>query len=244
MSIRMDVALQIPAFKEDDLTSTMDAWVDQPVPDGVNISYEAWITPSDDPKHRCGTWRQGEAHDVFEAFEAPQYKLVARNVAHESAFERGFDAFIVADADAPPLRDSTLSALIDGISDENTVAAVSNPVCDPTPIGLWSNMGVYGKEFIGAVHGQCHAVTHRGWSYAGPLSEDVDHTEVISVWFEEEYGFGQRLHDAGNVDYRFDAPVYNDTRRRECGWYKSWGRDHEFCERVEGDETFAPELSK
>lgn len=238
----MDVALQLVAFREEDLTSTMDAWADQPVPEGANISYEAWITPDDGADWRRATWREAETHPVFDPFEAPQYKLVARNAAHDSAIDRGYDAWITADADAPPLSDSTLSALIDGVSKPENVAAVSNPVCDVTPIGIWSNLGVYAKEFIGGIHGQCHAVTARGWAEAGPFEENLNHTEIRSVWAEEEYGFGQRLHDAGGVDYRFDAPVYNDTRRRECAWYKAWGKRHEFCERVEGDDTFAPDL--
>jgi len=236
----MDVALQLVAFKEPGLSATMDAWAAQPTPEDVSVSYEAWITP-DGPKAACGTWQQATEDATFTAFEAPQYKLRARNAAHDSAAERGFDAFLVCDADAPPVTDDALSALLGRLREPGVGAAVSRPVSPPTPFGLLSNVGVVAKEVIGGVHGQTHALTTRAWQAAGPFADDVDHTDLRSVWAEEEYRFGHRLRQAARVEYVRDARVYNDTRRSQCrlrrGLHRPGG---EFCDRQVGAETFHP----
>lgn len=238
----MDVALQVAAFKEPGLTETLDAWAAQPVPDGVTISYEAWVTPSGH-RERCETWQQAEAHDVFSAVEAPQFKLRTRNAAHDDAVARGVDTIISCDADAPPLSTDTLTNLLEHIDHPWTVAAVANPVAPATkPTGLLSNFGVAAKELVGGMHGQCHALTAGGWRAAGPFSDDVDHTKLNSVWLEEEYRFPHRLRQVGKVAYCLDAPVRNDTRRIDCRWARATrSNEDEFCERRASEETFAPD---
>lgn len=235
----MHVAVQLLAFQEPDLSETMDEWAGQQIPSWADVSFEAWVTP-DGPKDQCGTWQQAASHDTFAVAEAPQYKLRARNAAHDSAVERGYDALVACDADAPPLEPTTLKNLLTAAREPRTACVCANPVAPKTPVGIYSNVGVYTKEAIGGIHGQCHLLTPGAWRHAGPFSDDVDHTELKSVWMEEEYGFGQRLREYGSVKYAFDAPVYNDTRRRECAWAKAARRDHPFCDRVDGDETFAP----
>lgn len=237
----MDVAIQVAAFEEPGLAGTLDAWAAQPVPEWATVSYEAWVTPSG-PKGACGTWQQAADHDTFTVREAPQYKLRARNAAHESALDRGIDAFVSCDADAPPLSDRTLSNLLDPLRSRGTVASVSNPVSPSNPIGIYSNLKAYAREFVfRSVHGQCHAVTTDAWRQAGPFADDIDHTTLHSVWMEEEYGFGNRLRDVGRVEYAYDAPVRNDIRRAECRWRRAAGKaTGEFCDRAEGEKTFAP----
>lgn len=233
----MRVSLQVPAFKEPGLSDTLDAWAEQYVPSWADISYEAWVTPSG----RGETWRQAEEHPVFEAAEAPQYKLRARNAAHDSAVERGYDAIMTVDADAPPLSDDTLKNLLTAAREPRVACVCANPVASKTPVGIYSNIGVYTKEVIGGIHGQCHVLSRGAWQHAGPFSDGVDHTDLKSVWKEEEYRFGRRLRQHGKVVYKFDAPVFNDTRRRECAWRDILpGEKDAYCEKPDGDETFHP----
>lgn len=237
----MEIALQLLAFEEPGLTATMDAWADQAEPPGYSVSYEVWVTPSG-PKEACGTWRQAEHHDLFSVHEAPQYKLRARNAAHDSAARRGLDAFIACDADAPPLDRDTLTNLLTPLSRPETAAVVANPVSPTTPAGVYCNLKAYAREYVfRSVHGQCQAITTDAWRQAGPFADDVDHTSMHSVWLEEEYSFGHRLRDVGAVEYVYDAPVYNDTRRQECRWRRG-ARRHtgDFCDRPGSDKTFAP----
>lgn len=242
----MDVAVQMLAFREGrNFTRTMDAWAEQPVPGFVGgVSYEAWVTPSARPKANCSTWRQAVEHPVFEANEAPKFKLPSLNAARQSAMLAGRDVFVTSDADAPPLARTTLTALLEPLVDSSVAAVASNPVCPTNPIGLYSNLGVTFKEVIGGLHGQCHALSAPAWDVAGPLDEDLDHTRLWSVWKEEEYRFAHRLRQYGQVRYRIDAPVYNDTRRRECAWLEALGKQTaDYCERREGDETFNPDAA-
>lgn len=236
-------AVQVVAFDEPELSSTLDAWADQRVPSGVDVTYEAWITPAVEPRTQDPTWRQAADHPVFEPFETPPYKLPSRNVAHETAISRGDDFFIVGDADAPPLTENVLTALTRPLTDREVVCVCSNPVASVRrPAGAWANLGVYVKEAAaGGIHGQCHLVTARGWRAAGPFEEALDHTNIKEVWPEEEYAFGQRLRDHGRVKYAGRAKVRNDTRRLECSWRRALGLPvDDYCAKPAGSDTFAP----
>lgn len=235
----MDIALQLVAYKEPGLTETMDAWAAQAAPPDADVRYEAWVTPAGG-RATCGTWQQATAHETFVAREAPQYKLRARNAAHDDALARGVDGFIACDADAPPLAPGTLSTLLTRLNGDAVAAVCANPVAPTGPVGVSMNAGVYLKEALGGIHGQCHAVTAEAWRAAGPFSDAVDHTELRSVWLEEEYRFGKRLSRVGEVDYAFDAPVHNDVRRRMCRLRSVARRGtDDYCDRI-GTETFRP----
>ena len=237
----MQVAIQVPAFKEPELWATLDAIADQPVPPFVDhIEYEAWITPDGDPVE-CMTFQQAMQHPTFEAYEAPKYKLPTRNRAHTSAVDRGFDTFVTWDADAPPVREETLTNLLTRLQNPETVAVCAYPVAKPRPVGFVASLGVNVKEMIGGMHGQCHAVTADAWEYAGPFKENIDQTDIAPVWIEEEMRFGIRLRQIGKVEYAKDAPVRNDVRRLLCKYQRTLRRPMDpYCEKPEGEDTFAP----
>lgn len=237
----MNAVLQIAAFREPGIADALDAWADQPEPSWASVDYEAWVTP-DGAKEACQTWQVADAHPVFEAHEAPQYKLRARNAAHGSALERGYDAIVSCDADAPPLGRGTLSALLERLSAPGAAAVCAWPSSPPSPLGIFSNVKTRAREVVfRSIHGQCHAMTAEAWSHAGPFADDIDHTSLHPVWMEEEFRFGRRLRDVGRVEYAKDAKVYDDTRRMRCRLQRSARRPRsDYCEKPEGNDTFAP----
>lgn len=217
----MDVVIQVPAYDEDPSTlrETLSAIRDQPVPADVDVFYEAWITPASEHD------RSFDVADSagFEPYEAPQYKIPARNAAHNRAVEHGADAIVTWDADAPPLRPDVLSTLMHRLVEPSVVAVNSTPVAAVTPDGQLSTTGVV-VDAAGAIedtlkphlHGQCSAITAEGWRAAGPFDEGLDHTDGQSVRAEEEIAFRARLEGVGRVVDEQSAIVFNNPRRHLC----------------------------
>lgn len=232
-----DVAVQVPGYREPNLSDTLDDIVAQETPAWMSVSYECWVTPSPSGE----TWEQARSHPTFRAFEAPQGKLSTRNAAHEDAFSRGADAVVTWDADAPPVHDHVLVGMVDPI-ERGAVASMAVPKSPPTVTGIAVNASVSVLQSVFPyIHGQCSAISREGWGHAGPFDDSVDQTVPTQVWFEEERGFYRRLREVGEVVRVSDATVVNDLRRYACLFsMKGFTDVPEFCDRVDGDVTFSP----
>lgn len=233
----MRVALQLPAYDEPRMASTMDAWAAQPVPHFVSdISREAWVTPSDGR-----TMQIAREHRGFKAFEAPSGKLPARNEAHDSAVRRGYDVMVAFDADAPPLTENTLPALLQPIYNGEAVATNAYADAEGGLLASVTNARERFKGAIGGVNGRGHAFTRSAWEHAGPFRQ-VNDADIKSVWVEEELKFPYRVRQVGPFKRAPDARVHRDLRRERCRLAKLKGdAESPFCERMSGDTTFAPE---
>lgn len=237
----MDAAVQVIAFDEPEskLHAIFESIENQET--GHLIHPEAWITPShpDDP-----SFRVVEQHG-FPAFEAGQGKLTARNEAHNSAFDRGFDAVVTLDVDATLLSKYTLDNLLTPLETEGVGATNSMPISGRRPDGTISPGGLLidlGGRIEDVVyphmHGQCSAFTERAWAYAGPFSTHLDQTDVDEVRLEEEVGFYNRINEKFEMEFCKDAPVYNDMRRHLTRLGVT--HDESYQERI-GTKTFGDE---
>lgn len=222
----------------------LEAWADQPVPKDVELDREAWVTLHPPDKELCDTWQTAIAAAGFEAHEAPKGKLAARNKAHDHAFEEAeADVVVVADADAPPLRQDTLVNLLEPFTDEDVVATNSNPVSTGMAGKVVNLFARFEDETRPQMHGQCSAITDWGWEEAGPFDTDLDQTRIEEVRDEEEFRFRDRLKQWGTVEDVEEAVVENDTRRVACSVPRAMGRftskypNSDYCQR-HGVETF------
>jgi len=216
----MDAVVQIPAYEEGrTVYKTATEITQQRVPDGWDVDYEAWVTLSPPDRELCDTWQNAMAAENVEVYEAPVGKLSARNVAHDSAVERGYDVFFSWDADAPPVYEDTMATMLRAFEQD------PRPVCvDSTPKS--SPDGVVGQvvDFTAAIediatphiHGQCHAMTAEAWEAVGPFDESVDQTSLPTVRAVEEFGLWRKLRAIGDVAKPPGAVVYNDPRRIKC----------------------------
>jgi hypothetical protein len=237
-----DVVIQLPAYDEANIIAdTMRAIREQPVPEGYTVTYEAWITRNEDKFGLCDTMVAADRVEGWDTFEAPQGKLSARNAAHDDALARGADIIVTWDADAPPLTEGTLTALVAPFEDDAVVAVNSVPVAAPEPdlIGRLTDLTGFALDRINPhIHGQCHAMTAAAWDRLGPFDDSIDQTESTTVRQIEEFGFYDRLTEIGTVVTADDAVVFNDTRRTRCR-VPLLG-DSEFCDRRSGAVTFRP----
>jgi hypothetical protein len=242
----MNVALQVPSFREgEDMVPTLDALLDQQVPQYVeNLSLEVWVTLSPPSRELCTTWQTALRQAGFEPFEAPSGKLSARNAAHDSAVERGFDVIVVCDADAPPLHDGVLKALLDPFEKQAADAVRGHPVSRWHIFGTLENVARRATRSIhGHMHGQLSAFTAKAWGCAGPFDETVDQTNINEVWPEEEFDFADRLRDCGKLVDAPEAKVRNDSRRTRCRFERAFafsGRGVNSWCADRGVETFEP----
>lgn len=212
--------VQIPAYEEGrTVYETATEIAQQRVPDGWDVDYEAWVTLSPPDRDLCDTWQNAMAAENVDVFEAPQGKLSARNAAHDSAVERGYDVFFSWDADAPPLREDTMAAML------RAFEKTPRPVCvnsrpKSSPDGLLGQV----VDFAAAVediatphiHGQAHALTTEAWEAIGPFDESIDQTDLPAVRAEEEFGFWRKLRSMGKIFEPPGAVVYNNPRRIAC----------------------------
>lgn len=237
----MDVAVQIPAIDEPPdsfrrmIRETLAASTET-----FNPTYEAWVTPVE-KRDRTARVAREEGLDVY---EAPEGKISTRNAAHDHAFETGHDAVIEIDADAPPLNDDALDAMIEPLYDDSIAAVNSIPMAMRDPdwefsvVGAVVDIGGFLEDvFIPHFHGQCGAFREDAWRHAGPFDESVDQKNSVKIRREEEYDFYWRLRECGDVVYPKRARFYNDPRRHVCHT-KIFG-DADYCDR-RGELTFEP----
>lgn len=238
----MDVALQIPAFDEgQEMVPTLESITDQRVPEYVHrISYEAWVTPSDGQ-----TLAAAESVDAFDVFEAGEGKLTARNEAHDSAVERGFDVIATWDADNPPRSDDTLENLLEPFRDPSVSAVNGNPVSQWHLWGTLENLArPVHRAVANHIHGQLSAFTADAWAHAGPFDTTIDQTELQTVWSEEEKDFAARLREHGEMVHATGATVVNDSRRTKCRFQRighRFGRTPDSWCLERGEKTFCPD---
>jgi cellulose synthase/poly-beta-1,6-N-acetylglucosamine synthase-like glycosyltransferase len=214
----MKVAVQVVAYDEPDekLSQTFESVNRQQVPRRLHVEKEAWVTPAHPDDSAFSVARE----HGFDAYEAGQGKLTARNQAHNSAFDRGCDAIVTLDADAPMLSEHTLRNLVTPIRDGKAGAVNSYPVSHKTPNNALSLFGLVVDTLGRAedavfphLHGQCSAVSERAWRNCGPFETDIDQTDSVAVRKVEEFEFCRCLKRNSGITMRFDAPVYNDPRR-------------------------------
>lgn len=234
----MRVAIQVPVYDEDPrmLRDTLTAFK-QANAESFEASYEAWITPSRpadplfDVARECG----------FSTFEAPEGKLSARNAAHNSAFERGHDAFITIDADAPLLSDQAFEGMVrelrEGAEGVNAVSiARRDPQGGRSVAGALVDAACLLEDVVvGHLSGRCSGVTREGWEHAGPFDDSIDQTDRTTVRSEEEFKLYRKVSEVGPVTYADDAHVHNDLRRHICKLPFTGS-----CDRFDSDVTFSP----
>lgn len=237
----MHAIVQVPAFDEpaDTLGDRLRRIREQAPPDGWDVAFEAWITPTgpSDPTFEIAR-RAG-----FETFEAPSGKLSTRNEAHSRAVDAGADAIVTWDADAPPLRDDALVGLLEPLEDADVVAVNSVPGATISPEGGLSLVGMFvdaGGWLEDAVrphmHGQCSAFSADAWKVAGPFDTSIDETAGKVVRGEEEIGFYHRLNQLGDVVREERAVIFNEPRRHFCRLVPQMAPDG-YCDR-RGTTTF------
>jgi hypothetical protein len=229
--------IQVPAFEEADvLADTLQEINDQPVPDGVSVTKQVWVTRSEDRRGVCTTWQAGTTVAGWDVLEAPRGKLSARNRAHNHALDNGADLICAWDADAPPRAERTLAALVGVVSQPGVALANSNPVArDGSLLGVGSEVASKLEDSVAPhVHGQCHVMTAEAWRQAGPFDTDLDQTSIGEVRAEEEFAFRRRVAEVGEVVDVSEARVFNDPRRNAC---RLPNYEDPFCERI-GDNTF------
>lgn len=217
----MKSVVQIPAYNEPaTLPRTARDILNQPVPEGHTIDVEAWVTRSEDESGCCSTMNAARSVEGLTPYEAPKGKLSARNAAHEHAVREGYDAFVSWDADAPPLSDRTLSALVTALEGESVVAANSVPVArgnDSSVLGTAVDAFSAVEEAVFPhINGQAHAITTAAWEQVGPFDETIDQTDMRTVRGEEEFGLIRGLRSIGKVVKPPEARVFNDPRRMYC----------------------------
>lgn len=209
--------VQIPAYEEGrTVYETATEITDQRVPDGWDVDYEAWVTLSPPDRELCDTWQNAmEAEDV-DVFEAPQGKLSARNAAHNSAVERGYDVLFSWDADAPPIGSAVLATMLREFEKDPRPVCV-NSIPKSAPAGVFGHVVdlAAGIEEVATPHvnGQCHALTTDSWGEVGPFDDTVDQTHLPAVRAVEEFGMWRKLRSLGPVAQPPGATVYNDPRR-------------------------------
>lgn len=242
----MNVALQVPSYEEgEDMVPTLDSILDQQVPEYVeNLSLEVWVTLSPPDRDLCTTWQTALRQAGFEPFEAPSGKLSARNAAHNSAVERGYDIILTWDADAPAYHDEVLKAMLDPFESGDADAVRGHPVSAWHLFGALENVARRATRAVhGHMHGQLSGFTAEMWECAGEFDESIDQTNIGEVWPEEEFDFANRLRECGRLVHATDAKVFNDSRRMRCRFERAFafsGREvNPWCS-DRGVETFEP----
>lgn len=249
----MDHAIvQVFSYDEPDLKRALDAYARCYPPDGWRLSYQACITPRGAIQSAPASYRDlvhrwteiARAHPVFDLVHTPPGKLASRNAAHDAALEAGAEAVVAGDADAPPLDEDYLAALLAPLQDADVVATNGTPVAPSTPIGVATNvLGRLHDVVVPHMNGQGHAFATDAWADAGPFAVD-DQTDSRTVRLEEEFEFRRRLAALGDVVDVATARVRNDTRRTRCRLEALLpGQPSDYCQRI-GVETFTPRSSR
>jgi hypothetical protein len=220
-----NVRVQVPAFEEGwRVHHTARAITEQRVPPGFTVDVETWVTPSPSDLATCDTYQAAAAVPAATAHTAPRGKLSARNAAHQQAVQEGADVIVTWDADAPPLHDGVLGALLEPYDAPEVVATNGRPVAR-TAVGGVVNLAARLEDTVRPhLHGQLSSFTAAAWEQAGPFDTDVDETNIDEVRPEEEFSFYARLAEIGRVATAPAARVLNDTRRHGCTVDRAFGR--------------------
>lgn len=220
------VVVQIPAYREEPWADRLRTIAAQSPPEGWDAEFEAWVTLSPPRKCDCGTYQDATSVEGVETFEAPPGKLSTRNAAHAHAVEQGADVIVTWDADAPPLSEGTLAALLAPFEQESVVATNGNPRAQGGVLSPLVNTAAAVEDRLRPqLHGQLSAIDAEAWERVGPFdTEGVAETRIEDVRAEEEFAFRQRLAQHGAVVDVDDAVVLNDTRRVEASVGNAFGR--------------------
>lgn len=219
--------VQIPAFSESPWTDRLDQITAQSPPDGWTAEFEAWVTPNCPNLDGCMTYQNAKHHPNVDAHVAPEGKLSSRNEAHAHAVEaRGADVVVTWDADAPPLNEYALAALLMPYDDVEVVATNGNPVAPGGVVGRITNAFAGIEDRLRPqMHGQLSSFTADAWERAGPFdTETINERAIEDVRAAEEFGFRRRLEEYGSVVDVPEAKVLNDTRRVKARTNKAFRR--------------------
>lgn len=234
----MRVAIQVPAYKEgESMSRTLGSIRSQRVPRGVDVRYEAWVTPADGDE----TWAVAQRAPGWDVYEAPRGKLSARNEAHTSAFHDRYDVVVSWDADAPALHDDVLSNLLSPYG-RGAVATNGWYTHSGPSKGIEDALAKIDFTVFRPIYGRLSSISAHGWSHAGPFDEDVDQQSLNDIRREEEFAFRRRLEAAGEVADVKEAVVHGDSRRYRCMMDKvlPWRDPDQWC-LDRGGMAFAPE---
>lgn len=244
--------VQVFAYAEPDLRSTLDAYADVDVPPGWELEYQACVTPENAVANSPGrvqnvVYQQidhAREHPVFDLFQTPTGKLQSRNEAHDAAMRDGFDVIISGDGDAPPLSQSYFTELLAPFASAQTVGVCGFHRPEGVLYPLMMPVHYADLYALNPIYGRSSAFRSSAWEEAGPFRvADVDPTDVHSVRREEEFGFRRRLEQLGDVVNVRSAKVRADSRRWRCQidrGFETFGRPRTGrCERI-GSETFQP----
>lgn len=216
----MEAVVQIPAFQEGRrVYDTARQLRDQTIPTGWEVDVQAWVTLDPPDRELCDTWQAAVEAEGVEVYEAPRGKLSARNSAHDLGLNKGYDVIVSWDADAPPVGDGVLSAMLEGLEEPDVVCVNSRPLSsvDGMPLSYAVDaLAALEDVAVPHVHGQAHGFLADVWADAGPFDETVDQTDITEVRAEEEFAFYRRLREHGRVVTHPDVVVYNDPRRHLC----------------------------
>lgn len=209
--------VQVPAFQEPDMGPVLDEIAAQRAPDGWTVGFECWVTPAGLSPEQDRTYQIAEQHDVFEARQAPDGFVSTLNEMHGAAADRGVDALVKWDADAPPRHPDVLAELLRPLEDPAVAAVQSRPIADRSPLGIAVNVfNLVSRAAVPRLLGQAHAMSTEAWRQAGPYDESIPQTKNMLVWTEVEYRMWRRLYDAGRIETPRDAIVENHLRRHTC----------------------------
>lgn len=236
-----DVVIQVPAFREPNIDTTLDSLLTQARASPHRVHVEAWITPSDDN----ATWHRARDVDGVTVQWTPPGKLSARNRAHDAALFGDARVIVQADADVDP-RPGALDALLAPLQDDarDVVATNGYPRKPRSVTGAIVGLAARLEDSVRPhLHGQFSAFTTAAWKRAGPFDDTIDQRSIKQVRREEEFRFRERLEAIGQVAEPDGAVVVDDLRRHRCsiGDAFAWSgrRRAPWCER-RGAETFQP----
>lgn len=233
----MNVAIQCCAFDEPDVDQTLEAIASHPVPDWHSVALEAWVTP-----HDGETLSKARSVSAADVYEAPQGKLSTRNVAHGHAVSSGADVIVSWDADAPPVKEDSLTKLLSHFDRPGVVAVNGSQRHEGFAAAKLFDLATHLDTVLySPIYGRFSAFTTDAWESAGPFrTRGVDQTDIVSTRFEEERDFRKRLEREGRVIDDPRASVYGEDRRYRC-WKASilpGSETPEFCQSHDGGETF------
>lgn len=239
------VVVQVPAFAEPNLGETLDAIAEQDPPPGVDVSYQAWVTPETEDPDDDATFQVAADHPVFDVFIGETGKLSTRNKAHEYAVEQGGDVIVTWDADCLPTGPDVLANLVQPLLDGEAVASEGKPRKPyRNPLSVAVNALAVAEDVVRPhLDGQLSALSASAWASCGPFSEAVDQTDLNAMRQEEEFGLHDCLQATGSVVSPRGTKVIEDPRRVQ--WhvdkaFQRFGRPMSDWGRKRGVDTFHP----
>jgi len=240
-----NVYVQVPAFHEGDhFYQTLPEIASQEPPEGMTLTFEAWVTPGCDDLSNCRTWQAAENTRTVDAYEAPVGKLATRNTAHAHAVNEGADIIVAWDADAPPAHKDVLRALLTPYQETDAVVATNGNPTKATLVGPLISAVATAEDVIRPhFNSQLMSLSSFAWAEAGPFDTDLDQTDVSAVRQEEEFDFYDRVSGLGEIAAPSNATVVESPRRQLCTVDRAFSRfgmrTHGYCNRI-GERSFHP----